>query len=129
MTDDLGERFRAAINRMRDKPEEPLHLTEEMRTDELEHVTEVLRGEADRAPKRYTAEQAAVAVLWKLETMIRAIASDRGLDKSEVHRQVFRKLTLASFRLRDHPNALVEDVRDVASEYKMGQLYHGSGCD
>jgi hypothetical protein len=131
MSESVSERMRAVLDRLRAKPEEAFLLTEAMRTepDELDNISEVLHSKAAEEPRRYTPEQAAEAILWRVENLVRATAVTRGLERAEIHRQVFRKLTLASLRLRDHPNELVEDVRDVASQYKTSQMYKGSGCD
>src|SRR4051812_25280535 len=131
MVMDAGERLRGVIDRMRAKPEEAFLLTEAMRTkpDQLELITEALQSPPVNEPKRYTADQAAKAILWQVEDLVRATAAKHNLDSAEVHRQVFRRVALASLRLRDHPNELVEDVRDVAVQYRTSQMYQGSGCD
>ena len=128
MSDSVSERMRGVIDRFRAKPEEAFVLTEAMRTepDGVDNVMEVLNGKTTDGPKRYTPEQAAEAILWRVENLVRATAATRGLDRAEVHRQVFRRLTLASLRLRDYPNELLKDIEDVAAEYRMHQ---GSGCD
>jgi hypothetical protein len=113
----VGERVRGIIGRMQARPAD------------LEHITEILHSNAAPTdePKEHTAEHAADVITWNVEDLIRQTAAKRGIDRAELHRQVFRRLTLTSFRLRERPNDLVEDVRDVATEYKHSQSYAGSG--
>lgn len=75
--------------------------------------------------KSYTPEQAAEAIIWKLEDLVHQVATQNGLDRSDVHRQVYRRFTLNSLRLRDRPNDLPNDVLDMANEFKKSQFSGG----
>ena len=75
--------------------------------------------------KHYTPKQAAEAIRWKVEDLIHQVAADNGLDRGAVHKQVFRAITLSSFRLRDRPNDVLLDVMEVANDFKKSQWTGG----